>query len=86
MRAIELVSGLKINFNKSNVSGVRVGDWLLNSSTLFLGCKRGVISFRILGIMVGVNPRRKKVWLKVVNDIKKDSLLGEGNLSRSEEG
>lgn len=42
----------------------------VSSCIVFLGCKRGVIPFRFLGIMIGVNPRRKKVWEKIVNNVK----------------
>ncbi|XP_058757405.1 uncharacterized protein LOC131630662 [Vicia villosa] len=71
LRGFELISGLKINFSKSSVMGVNVGDWILDAATNFLACKRGNSSFLFLGIMVGVNPRNKKVWSKVLYNFKK---------------
>lgn len=70
LRGFELVSGLRINFVKSNVFGVNVGDWIMNSGTTFLDCKKGVIPFSFLGIVVGENPRRRKILLKFINNIK----------------
>ncbi|XP_058741687.1 uncharacterized protein LOC131614077 [Vicia villosa] len=70
LRGFEFVSGLRINFTKSNVFGVNVGEWFLNSATYFLGCQRGLVPFSFLGIVVGANPRRRKFWLKVINNIK----------------
>ncbi|XP_058726375.1 uncharacterized protein LOC131597715 [Vicia villosa] len=64
LRGFELVSGLKINFSKSNVCGVNISESFMNSAKSFLGCKKGSISFLFLGIMVGANPRRKKTRLK----------------------
>ncbi|XP_058784527.1 uncharacterized protein LOC131659337 [Vicia villosa] len=69
LRGFELVSGLRINFSKSNIIGVNVGEWYMNAALTFLSCNKGVAPFRFLGIMVGDNPRRKKVWLEVVNNI-----------------
>ncbi|XP_058725579.1 uncharacterized protein LOC131596860 [Vicia villosa] len=78
LRGFELISGLKVNFSKSSVMGVNVGDWILVAATNFLACKRGNSSFLFLGIMVGVNPRNKKVWSKVLDNFKKrlDSWKG----------
>ncbi|XP_058755939.1 uncharacterized protein LOC131629160 [Vicia villosa] len=71
LRGFELISGLKINFSKSRIMGVNVGDWILDAATKFLACKRGNFPFLFLGIMVGVNPRNKKVWSKVLDNFKK---------------
>src|SRR3954471_11504940 len=70
LRGFEIVSGLRINFSKSSVSGVNIGNWLLRSATSFLGCKKGDIPFSFLGIVVGVNPRRRMVWVGVLSNIK----------------
>ncbi|XP_058733400.1 uncharacterized protein LOC131605010 [Vicia villosa] len=70
LRGFEQISSLKINFSKSNVFGVNIGDWLMNSTTSFLACKKGIIPFSFLGIVVGENPRRKKVWKKAIDNIK----------------
>ncbi|XP_058784217.1 uncharacterized protein LOC131658988 [Vicia villosa] len=71
LRGFELISGLKINFTKSNVMGVNVGNWILDAATNFLACKRGNTPFIFFGIMVGASPRDKKVWTKVLDNFKK---------------
>ncbi|XP_058783774.1 uncharacterized mitochondrial protein AtMg01250-like [Vicia villosa] len=70
LRGFELVSGLKINFHKSNFFGVHIGDWLLNSATSFLSCKKGSFPFKFLGIWISDCGRRKRVWKDVVDNIK----------------
>ncbi|XP_058725811.1 uncharacterized protein LOC131597115 [Vicia villosa] len=70
LRGFELVSGLKINFAKSNIIGVNVGDSFLNAAKAFLSCNKGSIPFKFLGIMVGESHRKKKVWAEVINKIK----------------
>ncbi|XP_058754107.1 uncharacterized protein LOC131627284 [Vicia villosa] len=70
LRGFEFVSRLKTNFSKSYACGVNIGDWFMNSATSFLACKKGDISFLFLEILVGANPRRRKVWVKVINNIK----------------
>lgn len=70
LRGFELISGLKINFSKSNVFYVNIGDWLVNSPTSFLSCKRGDYRFLFLGIVMEESPRKKKVWMKVLNNFK----------------
>ncbi|XP_058769032.1 uncharacterized mitochondrial protein AtMg01250-like [Vicia villosa] len=71
LRGFELVSGLRINFSKSNIFGVNVGEWYINAALSFLSCKKGAIPFKFLGLIVGDNPRRKKVWLDVVKNIRR---------------
>ncbi|XP_058763724.1 uncharacterized protein LOC131637156 [Vicia villosa] len=57
-------------FKYGVVEGVNIGDWLMSSAATFLACKKGNIPFSFLGIVVGENPRRKKVWKKVIDNIK----------------
>ncbi|XP_058725678.1 uncharacterized protein LOC131596972 [Vicia villosa] len=42
----------------------------MNTATTFLACKKGNTPFLFLGILVGANPRSRKVWDKVINNIK----------------
>ncbi|XP_058761431.1 uncharacterized protein LOC131634822 [Vicia villosa] len=70
LRGFELVSGLKINFHKSNFFGTNIGDWLYSSATSFLSCKKGSFPFKFLGIWVGERANKTKVWKDVVNNIK----------------
>ncbi|XP_058751955.1 uncharacterized mitochondrial protein AtMg01250-like [Vicia villosa] len=62
LRGFEMVSGLKINFHKSNFFGTHIGDWFIKSATIFLACKKGCFPFKFLGIWVGEGAYKKKVW------------------------
>jgi len=62
LRCFELVSGLKVNFSKSSVMGVNVGEEFLRLAERFLYCKVGSLSFIYLGLLVGANPRLEKTW------------------------
>lgn len=62
MRAVlilfEALSGLKVNFSKSQLVGVNVSDsWLLEAA-LVLSCRVGCLPFVYLGLPVGGNARR----------------------------
>ncbi|XP_058775212.1 uncharacterized protein LOC131649467 [Vicia villosa] len=70
LRGFELVSGLKINFHKSNFFGINIGEWLSTSATSFLSCKKGSFPFKFLGIWVGERANKTKVWKDVVTNIK----------------
>ncbi|GAU37021.1 hypothetical protein TSUD_207270 [Trifolium subterraneum] len=66
LRGFEMVSGLKINFNKSKLYGINVEEDFLEAGSTFLSCRSDVIPFKFLGIPVGANPRRKETWRPVV--------------------
>ncbi|GAU48137.1 hypothetical protein TSUD_293770 [Trifolium subterraneum] len=67
LRSFELVSGLKINFVKSKLYGLKVDSRLLEAGSAFLSCRSEVIPFKFLGIPVGANPRRQETWKPVVD-------------------
>jgi len=62
LRCFELAFGLKVNFFKSSVMGVNVGEEFLGLAERFLYCKVGSIPFIYLGLPVGANPRLEKTW------------------------
>lgn len=62
LRCFELASGLKVNFSKSSVMGVNVGDEFLGLAEHFLYCRVGCVPFTYLGLPVGANPRVDKTW------------------------
>jgi hypothetical protein len=69
LRGFEMASGLKVNFFKSCLIGINVGDDFMNMGTDFLNCKRGATPFKYLGLPVGANPRKVATWeplLKVI--------------------
>jgi hypothetical protein len=69
LRGFEMASGLKVNFFKSCLIGINVGDDFMIMGTDFLNCKRGATPFKYLGLPVGANPRKVATWeplLKVI--------------------
>ncbi|PNY12727.1 ribonuclease H [Trifolium pratense] len=71
LRWFELISGLKVNFFKSKLFGINVGDGFINSATAFLKCKIGSLPFIYLGLPVGANPRRVSTWNPVIEVLQK---------------
>jgi hypothetical protein len=57
LRCFELASGLKVNFSKSSVMGVNVGNEFLGLAERFLYCRVGIVPFTYLGLPVGATPR-----------------------------
>lgn len=64
------MSGLKVNFHKSLLVGVNIGDSWLNEASSVLNCKVGKISFLYLGLSIGGDPRKLAFWDPVVSTIK----------------
>src|SRR3954471_11448750 len=66
----ELMSGLKVNFQKSCIFGVNICPIWLREAAKILNCKVGNLPFTYLGIPIGANPRLKKTWKPVVNVVR----------------
>ena len=67
LRAFELVSGLKINFAKSNFGAFGVPDqWKIVASN-YLNCSLMSFPFTYLGIPIGANPRRSQTWDPIIS-------------------
>jgi len=66
----EMLSGLKVNFNKSLLVGINIADSWLSEAASVLNCKVGKIPFVYLGLPIGGNSRRLSFWDPVVNRIK----------------
>jgi hypothetical protein len=54
----ESVSGLKVNFHKSMLTGINISDSWLAAATLVLNCRVGKVSFVYLVLSVGGDARR----------------------------
>ncbi|GAU38905.1 hypothetical protein TSUD_119710 [Trifolium subterraneum] len=72
LRGFELASGLKVNFLKSCLIGVNVGDNFLDMACTFLNCMQGGIPFKYFGLPVGANPRLLSTWNPLVEKIRKN--------------
>jgi len=73
MRALliifERASGLKVNFNKSMLTGVNVSTSWLNEAVMVMQCRVGTIPFTYLGLPIGGDARRIEFWKPVVDRI-----------------
>jgi len=70
LRVFELASGLKVNFYKSKMAGLKVdrSSLELYARTLNYGVKQ--IPFTYLGLQIGGNPRRVQFWEPVIEKVK----------------
>ncbi|GKV34438.1 hypothetical protein SLEP1_g42813 [Rubroshorea leprosula] len=78
MRTFELVSGLKINFGKSQLMGIGVEDNWRNKMAFKLCCKEGEFPFKYLGIPIGGNHKRVAMWQPMVDSFKKKLTTWKG--------
>jgi hypothetical protein len=63
----ENMSGLKVNYHKSNLFDINIEDsWLLEAASI-LSCKVGRIPFMYLGLPIGGDPRRLTFWDPVIH-------------------
>jgi hypothetical protein len=73
MRAILLifedVSGLKVNFNKSLLTGINVSDSWLSEAALAMNCRVGTFPFVYLGLPIGGDSRKLEFWRPMLNSI-----------------
>lgn len=67
----EAVFGLKINFQKSVVSGVGLSQEELSSFAGALGCKHQTLPLKYLGLPLGANPRKKSTWASVIENFRR---------------
>jgi len=64
------MSGLKVNFHKSHLVGINIGESWLVEATSLLNCKVGKILFMYLGLSIGGDPRKLPFWEPVIGTIK----------------
>jgi len=58
----EEISGLKVNFTKSQLYAINVQSSWLNEAALVLNCKVGNLPFVYLGLLIGGDVRRLSFW------------------------
>ncbi|GKV44689.1 hypothetical protein SLEP1_g51849 [Rubroshorea leprosula] len=78
LRAFELVSGLKINFNKSQLMGLCVEEGWVEKMAWVLCCKKGSLPFKYLGIPIGGCSRKLSFWKPLVDIFKKKLSTWKG--------
>ncbi|KAM0007813.1 putative RNA-directed DNA polymerase [Helianthus debilis subsp. tardiflorus] len=79
LRCFFLVSGLKINMNKSSIYGVGVEDTQVQLMANVIGCTRGSFPFKYLGLQVGANMNLIKNWDPVVETFRKRLSIWKAN-------
>lgn len=72
---IQLISGLKINFAKSQLCGIGIPSEIVWSYAEILGCKVVNFPFKYLGLPLGANPRRIDTRKPVIDDFEKKVSL-----------
>ena len=65
----EEISGLKVNFNKSMLTGVNISDAWLAEAALVMNYRQGTIPFVYLGLHIGGDSRKLCFWKPVVDSI-----------------
>ncbi|GKV44612.1 hypothetical protein SLEP1_g51776 [Rubroshorea leprosula] len=78
LRAFEIVSGLKVSFNKSQLMGICVQEEWLDRMAWLLCCKKGSMPFKYLGIPIGGNPRRIAFWKPLLETFNKKLHTWQG--------
>lgn len=79
LRIFELLSGFKVNFDRSNLYGVNIDHVVLRNKASELGYEIRIGSINYLRVKVGVNHHNSFVWNGLLQRIKKrlDSWSGK---------
>ncbi|XP_058751350.1 uncharacterized protein LOC131624426 [Vicia villosa] len=75
LRGFERVFGLCINFNKSKIYSINIGEDMLTAATNFLPCEIGRLPFLFHGLPIGANHRRKDTWKPIFNKLSRRLVL-----------
>ncbi|PNX72998.1 cysteine-rich receptor-like protein kinase [Trifolium pratense] len=67
---LQLMSGLKVNFNKSMLVGINICQCWLEEAASILNCKVGCLPFKYLGLPIDANPRRVSTWKPVIDTVR----------------
>jgi len=70
LRCFEIISGLKINFQKSAACGVGILTQLVKDFVDRLNCSYQNLPLVYLGLPLGTNPRQKSTWKPILDKIK----------------
>lgn len=70
LRLFELMSGLKVNFQKSFIARINVSQEWLSEAARILNYKIGDVPISYLDILIEENPKKKEIWKKVVHSMR----------------
>ncbi|XP_071689306.1 uncharacterized protein [Rutidosis leptorrhynchoides] len=71
LKCFELTSGLKVNYNKSNMFGNGVEGNIVESMASLFGCKVGCFPFKYLGLPISANMSKYDSWKPVIEKFEK---------------
>ncbi|GKV43294.1 hypothetical protein SLEP1_g50605 [Rubroshorea leprosula] len=78
VRSFELVSGLKINYAKSQLMGVNLEEGWKEKMSCRLYCKGEDLPFKYLGIPIGGNHRKIAMWQPLIEFVKRKLASWKG--------
>lgn len=64
LRGYEMVSSSRINFHKSRILSFIIDPTFLEAASDFLAYSISYLHINLLGIPLGVNPRRRSAWFR----------------------
>lgn len=74
----EQVSGLKVNFHKSMLTGINVSDSWLRETAIVMNYRVGTLPFVYLELPIGGDAKRLEFWIPVVERIVKRLMTWHG--------
>lgn len=75
LRFFQVMSGLKINFDKSMIYGIKIPKADILISAQAFGCKQGSLPIKYFGLPLGANPKKASTWQPIVERVKKKLSL-----------
>jgi hypothetical protein len=63
-------------FFKSKLYSINLDERFFSAFSSFLHCGVESIPLRFLGVPVGANPRRRNTWIRILDSMKKDCVIG----------
>lgn len=70
LRLFELMSGLRVNFNKCKLFGLNISEQELNVGASLMNCETGKRQFVYLGMKIRINNHRKGSWSWLAKKVK----------------
>ncbi|GJX60146.1 putative RNA-directed DNA polymerase, eukaryota, reverse transcriptase zinc-binding domain protein [Tanacetum coccineum] len=80
LRCFYLISGLKINVNKSNLLGICVPDETVSDMAYFIGCGAASFPMKYLGVRVGCTMARYSNWNTIIQKFSSKLFLWKAHL------
>lgn len=71
LKFFQISSGLKVKFNKSELSGINLGREQCVEWIKMIGCRVKDLPIQYLGLPLGSNPKTLHFWNRVIEKISK---------------